>query len=158
MHCTNCGTEVPSDARYCPGCGRSSPLSGGPAGGKPKLSGCGMIALVAGALLVAAMIFGGGKKEAAAVDPTVAAAQAKACDDILNDLVRKGAIKTRPAANRIDVQDRDWAMLPADQKKMIAAGVRCAAGGVGSDDYGVVYGYRSGKRLAMATNVGVSLE
>jgi hypothetical protein len=89
-----------------------------------------------------------------------AVADPKACDDLIDQGEKAGLIKERPSAERINVEDRLWAQFPASSKRGLAMAVRCSAksGAPGELDYGVVYGYRSGKRLAMATSVGVNFE
>lgn len=84
----------------------------------------------------------------------------KPCNDLIEQAQREGLVRERPAPNRINVDDRRWADFPASSKRGLAMAVRCSAyGGAPAElDYGVVYGYRSGKRLAMATSVGVDFE
>ena len=84
----------------------------------------------------------------------------KLCDDLIAEAQREGLVKERPAPNRINVEDRLWADFPAGSKRGLALAVRNSAsrGAPGEFDHGVVYGYRSGKRLAMATSVGVNFE
>lgn len=82
------------------------------------------------------------------------------CDDLIAQAQRKGLVKERPAPNRINVEDALWTEFPAGSKRGLALAVRCSAsrGAPSEFDYGVVYGYRSAKRLAMATSVGVNFE
>ena len=84
----------------------------------------------------------------------------KPCDDLIKQGEQLGLVKERPSPNRINVEDALWAEFPAGSKRGLAMAVRCSAyGGAPAEfDYGVVYGYRSGKRLAMATGVGVTFE
>jgi hypothetical protein len=84
----------------------------------------------------------------------------KPCNDLIEQAQREGLIKERPSPERINVDDRLWAEFPAGSKRGLALAVRCSAtrGAPRQLDYGVVYGYRSGKRLAMATSVGVEFE
>jgi len=95
-----------------------------------------------------------------ATEQAATVADPKPCNDLIEQAQREGLVKERPASNRINVDDRRWADFPASSKRGLALAVRCSAyGGAPAElDYGVVYGYRSGKRLAMATSVGVSFE
>ncbi|MFL6729533.1 MAG: hypothetical protein ACJ8E3_09325 [Sphingomicrobium sp.] len=81
----------------------------------------------------------------------------KPCDDLIEQAENDGLVKQRPSPDRVNVEDRLWAQFPATSKEGLAMAVRCSAtrGAPDELDYGVVYGYRSGKRLAMATSVGV---
>jgi hypothetical protein len=98
--------------------------------------------------------------DAPTTETPVAAVDPKPCNDLIDQATKKGLVRERPAPNRIDVEDRLWSEFPADSKRGLAMAVRCSAanGTPGQLDYGVVYGYRSGKRLAMATSVGVNFE
>lgn len=82
----------------------------------------------------------------------------KPCDELIRRSEREGLIRERPEPNRINVDDLAWAEFPAGAKKGLALAVRCSAtrGAPQQTDYAVVYGYRSGKVLAMATSVGVT--
>jgi hypothetical protein len=82
------------------------------------------------------------------------------CEKLISQAQSAGLVVERPSAERINVEDRLWADFPASSKKGLAMAVRCVAtnGAPGDLDYGVVYGYRSGRRLAMATSVGVEFE
>ena len=124
-----------------------------------KIGAAGWIVLAIVALLVwVAFANGGGeqKAKAAAVDPAP-------CDRLISDMEQAGLVKGRPSPNRVDVEDLSWAALPADSKRALALAVRCSflRGDIGRDDFNdfaVVYGYRSGKRLAMASHAGVTIE
>lgn len=114
------------------------------------------------AALAALLIAGCGREDPAPV-AKVAAIDPRPCDAGLSALVETGLIKDRPASNRVDVEEVNWAAMPAKQKRTVAAAVRCSflRGDIGRtdfDSFAVVYGYRSGKRLAMASHNGVSLE
>lgn len=172
MHCSKCGVQIPDGAKFCPGCGFPNNGGGPPPASKPsaKNIGCAIAALIVGLAVIVPMVDGdggpsGGTSDAVALSPEeIAAAEirGKACDQSLEGLRGTGLVRDRPAANRIDVEEYNWASLPAKDKRLVAAAVRCAMlKGRESeklDDYAVVYGYRSGKRLAMATANGVSLD
>lgn len=169
MNCTHCGGALPQGARFCGNCGTASkPALTHQPNPLQKMSGCGFALLLVGALVVAAEIFGTGDApsppaaKAAPFDPKVAAAKAKICDNALAELGRAGVMKDRPSADTIIVEEDLWAQLPASQKRLFAAAVRCSLlGGTDSDDpfkSGFVEGYRSGKELAIAGSSGVTLD
>jgi hypothetical protein len=83
------------------------------------------------------------------------------CHKLLSDGSAAGLIRAQPSWNRIEVDETIWAALPAGSKKGFAMAIPCAGLGraaVMADPTPVVYGYRSGKRLALVSPVGVSLE
>jgi phage FluMu protein Com len=91
----------------------------------------------------------------------VASVDPKPCDDLLAKAERSGLIKERPSPERINVEDGRWADFPASSKRGLMLALRCSLlrGQPGSEmDYVVAYGYRSGRRVAMATSVGVTFE
>lgn len=101
---------------------------------------------------------------AAEAAPAVVDATTRAeCRDTVRQLERAGLIKGRPRAGRIDVDDRLWAEMPAQMKSRALQAVSCDVQGrfipAGFDDEAIAaYGWRSGKRLALLTQVGVSFE
>ena len=83
------------------------------------------------------------------------------CIDLLRQAEAEGMIRERPSSNRINVEDRLWESFPASSKDGLIRALACEAFGRGplaDADYVVVYGYRSGKRLAMQTPVGINHE
>jgi hypothetical protein len=83
------------------------------------------------------------------------------CSKLLDDAASAGLLRFRPSWNRIEVDESGWAELPADGKRGLAMAIPCAHLGraaLMSDPTPVVYGYRSGKRLALVSPGGVSLE
>ncbi len=68
------------------------------------------------------------------------------------------------APNRIEIDDRLWDEMMADAKRGLATTFACVAFDgkrpeeMETMDFAVVYGSRSGRRLAMAGSVGVNLE
>jgi predicted RNA-binding Zn-ribbon protein involved in translation (DUF1610 family) len=172
MHCTECGTAVPDGAKFCPGCGASTVAR---PHGKRKLtdgelrSGCAALGVIGFLIFAATQCSDNGpgpsNVQQAALSPAeqkAASEKGAACEKALSGLEKTGLIKDRPEPNRIDVDEVNWALMPARDKRLVAAGVRCSfLNGRESDafdDYAVVYGYRTGKRLAMATANGVELE
>lgn len=95
-----------------------------------------------------------------AVDPAKAAALAATCENVVTEAKKARVVLGRPDARRIDVDEMSWAMLPADAKRGLLKAVRCVALGGDPTRYGTAsaYGYRSGKRLAQATSVGVTFD
>lgn len=175
MHCTSCAAAIPDTARFCPACGTenaalrsnraAAPHVPSVASTNPtaKMGGCSFLLLVIGVLYVAARLTGGDTPAAPAAltDPKAIAAKAKACDDGVAALFKAGVAKARPAADRLEVDEIAWGELPAEQKRIFTAGLRCSAlGGTDSSDPtegATVEGYHSGKTLAIATSAGVTL-
>ncbi len=74
-----------------------------------------------------------------------------------------GIVLARPADNRVNVDDRVWAAMTADDKTALLALVACETfgrrpGDLTIDQHVVAYGHRSGERLAMLTSVGTNFE
>ncbi len=98
-----------------------------------------------------------------AADPRPALDPAQ-CQSLIERAAKDGIVRAMPDGNRIDVEDRLWAMLPARDKKALASAVACRAfdgralDQLNAGQYAVVYGYRSGKRVAMAASFGVTVE
>lgn len=96
--------------------------------------------------------------ETAAIVPTQDPAK---CDKAVALAVQYRVIRDRPTANRIDVDDALWAQAPAKTKRLTLAAALCSAlrGRASMNgDFVAAYGYRSGKRLAMITNAGVTFD
>jgi hypothetical protein len=80
------------------------------------------------------------------------------CAEVLKSGERIGLIKERPTSVRINVEDRIWSETSAGSKRGFLLALGCAAYGRPlGDDHVVAYGFRSGKRLALATGHGVDL-
>ena len=163
MHCTKCGATLVAGAKYCGACGEVAVVSGSSKTAPPRIDqvkGCAVLLLIAG---VIALVLSSADSDS---DPAAVAAAAKEvaaktidpriCDDAIAGLEATGLIKERPAPNRVNVEDALWAAMPATEKRLVAQAVRCSLTrgkpSVGFDDYSVVYGYRSGQRLAQAVN------
>lgn len=136
---------------------------GGRGGGGP---GCGGIAL---GLLVAAWVFWPSAPEEAAstaVQPVLAPQLLPAdvvgqCRDLLNMAERIGVIRERPKPTRINVDERKWAELDAATKDRTLQAVACDVWQQNmppADEMVVAYGWRSGRRVQMLTEVGMSRE
>ncbi len=80
------------------------------------------------------------------------AAYDQRCEQFILKNIETGLVKGRPAANRVDVDEAQWRTLTESHQRKLAAAVRCAAadGLPGELDYGVVHGFQSGDRLAIA--------
>lgn len=161
MNCTQCGAPLERDAKFCGRCGKA--VAGGTAAMDPKKAqGLGCLGVI-GAVALIAIFQNDGSPSAESKEVKAAAIDPAPCEKALGGLEQAGLIKDRPDANRVDVEEDLWAVLPAKQKRLAAAAVRCSflKGDIGRTDfnsYAVVYGYRSGKRLAMATGSGVTIE
>jgi len=85
------------------------------------------------------------------------------CKKVLAGHLGKGLVVKIPSDNRVDVDELTWAPLMADEKRALMGIVACAAFGrqpadLRFADHVVVYGARSGKRLAMLTSAGFHFE
>ena len=136
---------------------------GGQSGGGP---GCGGIAL---GLLVAAWVFWPSSPEesgAPAVQPVLApqllsSGVVSQCRDLLAMAERIGVIRERPQPTRINVDERKWAELDAATKDRTLQAMACDVWQQNmppSGEFVVAYGWRSGKRVQMLTEVGMDRE
>lgn len=99
--------------------------------------------------------------------PAAAAAPANNpanCQKVIDGAQETGLVKEKPSLNRLNVDDLMWAALPAGEKTALAEMLFCTtydgksfAQGAAMD-YVVIYGYRSGKKLAMLSSVGMDFE
>lgn len=67
------------------------------------------------------------------------------------------------SGNRLNVEDARWLLLPAETKRALLAAAACAHFGRPATDladmeFTVAYGFRSGKRLAMLSRIGMSFD
>lgn len=158
MHCAACGAATAADARFCGACGAPRAAAAPERRRSPAKTLLTVVVVVILTMLLmkacaAADAPSSGNGTATATVPTI---DPKVCDDALAELTGAGLIRERPAPNRANVDETLWAALPATQKHQVAGALRCSlTRGMPGDafsDYAVVYGYRSGKRLAMAAN------
>ena len=158
MHCVKCGRALAQEAKFCGVCGqpvvgeRPAQPSKQPSG-RTSQAGCAVAVLG----LVLALAFCTGSDEAG--EPASNEARVvdlKACEAVLTAARSLELIKDQPAKTRVDVEDALWSRLSAKEKLSIAAAVDCIAYGQRkpslSDAPAVVYGFRSGKRLAMVVD------
>jgi hypothetical protein len=81
----------------------------------------------------------------------------RACKDLMERAQGDGLVVSRPASDRIIVDERRWSDLPSISRRILASAVRCTAKPHGQA-YGTVYGLRSGRRLALVHDAGVQLD
>lgn len=87
--------------------------------------------------------------------------QVARCRAALTAGTKSGVIRARPSPNRINVEDRLWAEMDAHTKELILQAVACDAWGMAAPPQGqfvVSYGYRSGKRIEMLSELGIDRE
>ncbi len=88
----------------------------------------------------------------------------KKCEKIIRVVERRGIVRSRPDIDRVDVDELRWLMLPAQEKSVVLQMLYCAAHRGRSIaqgerlDRAVVYGWRSGKRLAMIGRAGITYD
>ncbi len=97
---------------------------------------------------------------ATATSPILDDEAVKQCGSYLSLATRNGLIRSRPSPNRINVDERLWAELPASAKDTTMQAVSCELWRSSMPptvgDYVVAYGWRTGKRLQMLTSVGMA--
>jgi hypothetical protein len=102
-----------------------------------------------------------GRARRAATAAAAPVADVKQCEAVLSQGEKARLIRERPSERRINVDERLWAELPASAKEGMLLALACTMTGgrpLTGLDNAVAYGWRSGKRLVMATEVGVSFE
>ena len=87
----------------------------------------------------------------------VSGGQDRACEALLKSGPVAQIVRSRPAANRLFVDEEAWSALPKDSRRLLVSTVRCAAAREGGD-YAVVYAAGTGRRLALAGSRGVILD
>lgn len=94
-------------------------------------------------------------------EPAISDADREKCREAIGLAERRGLIMSRPQGDRLDVDERVWAELPAESKRLLMQAVACDVWGHAMPpnlESVAVYGYRSGKRLALLTAVGLDFE
>lgn len=153
-NCPRCAEEVQDAAKACKHCGHEFGFQ------LPKVGCFGTAILAVVILWAASQLSPSTSADPVATVTPYSQERVADCGKIISQGKKAGLIRSQPDSNRINVDDRLWADFPADAKRGILLSLGCSAFGrpMQSSDYVVAYGYRSGKRLAMATSVGVNFE
>jgi len=81
-------------------------------------------------------------------------ADPSACERTLQAAEQDFIIRSRPSARRIDVEDRIWRDLGAEEKRVILDSLLC----VNAGGEAVAYGHHSARRVATIGDFGVRFE
>lgn len=156
--CPECAELIQPDASKCRYCGAKQ--------GSESASCFGLFLALIVVMGVVGQCGRGEDKPAESKAPAhmLTAKAIKECNDTIALSIKKGLIKRRPDNNRVDVDDVAWELSDANDKKALIGILGCAAFGrklrdfESLEQYVVVYGARSGKRLAMGSEFGVSFD
>ena len=88
---------------------------------------------------------------------TSKADEGPACEALLRSRSVAQVVRSRPAINRLVVDEHAWFALPENSRRLLVSTARCAA--LQEDiDYAVVYGAKTQQRLALASAQVVILD
>ena len=157
--CPRCAEMVKAQALVCRHCGHSfkpKPMF------TPGALGClGLIGFVG-----LMMMFGSDDKSSTPIPaaPSLTREQRQGCGKALAEAQRTKVIRQRPSPNRVNVDDLIWSQMAATDKEALLALLACDALGKRAPELTmdeptiVAYGFRSGKRVGMLTQVGASFD
>lgn len=152
--CRHCAERIQGHAKICRFCGADQPAE------RTGTSLVTALALTAVAVVLIATL----RPDQTPPEPAAAAFYSTErigqCSALLADARRQRLVRAQPTGERIDVDERRWALFPAASKTGILLALACQRYGrpmIGVEGV-VAYGYHSGKRVATATQVGVSYE
>jgi hypothetical protein len=163
--CDACRELIDSEATICPKC-------------RSKQKGRSSLGVIfgGGAALLLFLLWLGGSGDTPTRDPATefengyqstgaefSAEKKYGCEKALSQAETDGLVRERPSKTRINVEDALWAALPAGEKTALMSLVGCAAFGkqpadFGTSEYVVAYGYRSGQRLGMLSDLGMKYD
>jgi hypothetical protein len=92
--------------------------------------------------------------------PSLSQAERDLCTRFIARAVEGGLVMRRPKPDKLEVEDEVWAAAPAEVKRMLAQAVACEIWGQSMPpdlESVVIYGYRSGKRVALLSAAGLDL-
>lgn len=173
--CWKCAEEIKEAAAACRFCGanqasleRTRIPQPRPHQVEPKRKGVGCGVGVAigflGLFVRCSQISSQVDQERAAKHAEVPVNDPAACEKIIDLATKLKLVRERPKLDRVNVDEIRWAILPASEKDALLMALSCAAHGgrsleqLESLDGAVVYGFRSGKRLALIGSFGRKFE